>query len=113
MAWIRCAFAMFLPTPILSTGYLNLFAKNKECTKHIEKSRNADTLGPVELIVWPEQGYQGDWRVQAGLHNLFHPSIRDGSTWSKFGARGEHGDDEDEDEDICWCLNKDIHCMFA
>ena len=28
----------------------------------------------------------------AGLHNFFHPTIRDGSTWSKFGARGEHGD---------------------
>ena len=27
-----------------------------------------------------------------GLHNLCHPTIRDGSTWSKFGARGEHGD---------------------
>ena len=27
-----------------------------------------------------------------GLHNSFHPTIRDGSTWSKFGARGEHGD---------------------
>ena len=24
-----------------------------------------------------------------GLHNSFHPTIRDGSTWSKFGARGE------------------------
>ena len=28
----------------------------------------------------------------AGLHKLCHPTIRDGSTWSKFGARGEHGD---------------------
>ena len=28
----------------------------------------------------------------AGLHKLYHPTIRDGSTWSKFGARGEHGD---------------------
>ena len=28
----------------------------------------------------------------AGVHNLCHPAIRDGSTWSKFGARGEHGD---------------------
>ena len=27
-----------------------------------------------------------------GLHNLCHPTIRDGSMWSKFGARGEHGD---------------------
>ena len=29
-----------------------------------EKSRNGDTLGPVELIVWPEQGNQGDLREQ-------------------------------------------------
>ena len=28
----------------------------------------------------------------AGLHKLYHPTIQDGSTWSKFGARGEHGD---------------------
>ena len=28
---------------------------------------------------------------QAGLHNLFHPTIQDGSTSSKFGSRGEHG----------------------
>ena len=29
-----------------------------------------------------------------GLHNLFHPTIRDGSRWGKFGigTRGEHGD---------------------
>ena len=29
---------------------------------------------------------------EAGLHNLFHPTIQDGSTWSKFGARREHED---------------------
>ena len=28
----------------------------------------------------------------AGLHKLWYPSIRDMSTWSKFGAHGEHGD---------------------
>ena len=28
----------------------------------------------------------------SGLHNSFYPTIRDGSTWSKSGARGEHGD---------------------
>ena len=27
----------------------------------------------------------------AGLHKLWYPSIRDTSTWSKFGAHGEHG----------------------
>ena len=28
----------------------------------------------------------------AGLHKLWYPGIRDRSTWSKFGAHGEHGD---------------------
>ena len=38
-------------------------------------------------------GWTEEWRrLPPGLHNLFHPTIRDGSTWSKFGARGEHGD---------------------
>ena len=32
----------------------------------VKKSRNGDTLGPVELIVWPEQGNQGDWREHDG-----------------------------------------------
>ena len=30
--------------------------------------------------------------LNAGLHKLWYPSIRDTSTWSKFGANGEHGD---------------------
>ena len=30
--------------------------------------------------------------LTAGLHNSFHPTIRDGSTWSKFRAQREHGD---------------------
>ena len=29
---------------------------------------------------------------QPGLHKLWYPGIRDMSTWSKFGAHGEHGD---------------------
>ena len=36
------------------------------------------------------------WRnspvVKAGLHKLWYPGIQDTSTWSKFGAHGEHGD---------------------
>ena len=35
------------------------------------------TVGPTGLV---------------GLHKLCHPTIQDGSTWSKFGARGEYGD---------------------
>ena len=31
-----------------------------------KKSRNGDTLGPVELIVWPEHGNQGDWLEHDG-----------------------------------------------
>ena len=30
--------------------------------------------------------------LQSGLHKLWYPGIRDTSTWSKFGAHGEHGD---------------------
>ena len=35
-----------------------------------------------------------NWHIKphTWLHNSFHPTIRDGSTWRKFGARGEHGD---------------------
>ena len=29
---------------------------------------------------------------ETGLHKLWYPSIWDTSTWSKFGAHGEHGD---------------------
>ena len=34
----------------------------------------------VIVLVWP------------GLHKLWYPSIRDTSTWSKFGTHGGHGD---------------------
>ena len=51
-------------------------------------------------------GYRGLWSLRAeimtifevmthihtGLHKLRYPGIRDMSTWSKFGAHGEHGD---------------------
>ena len=30
--------------------------------------------------------------LMAGLHKLWYPVVRDRSTWSKFGAHGEHGD---------------------
>ena len=30
--------------------------------------------------------------LDSGLHKLWYPGIRDMSTWSKFGAHGEHGD---------------------
>ena len=35
--------------------------------------------------------HDGMWAA-AGLHKLWYPSIRDTSTWSKFGAHGEHRD---------------------
>ena len=38
--------------------------KNNTCVYIGKKSRNGDTPGPVELIVWLEQGYQGDWHEQ-------------------------------------------------
>ena len=44
-------------------------------------------LGPLRKLLQERQQC-----MQAGLHNSFHPTIRDGSTWSKFGAHGEYGD---------------------
>ena len=32
------------------------------------------------------------YRSETGLHKLWYPIIWDTSTWSKFGAHGEHGD---------------------
>ena len=40
----------------------------------------------------PLKGGRVQRLIAAGLHNSFHPTIWDGSTWSKFGAHGEHGD---------------------
>ena len=57
------------------------------------------TRWPITDIVLHSSSTSGG--LVAGLHNLCHPTIRDGSTWSKFGASGEHGDDADDDEDIC------------
>ena len=37
-------------------------------------------------------GFRDDDGYDAGLHKLWYPNIRDTSTWSKFGAHGEHGD---------------------
>ena len=56
----------------LQTGSLALLDTNSVASKHYpnklwaQKARNGDTLGPVELIVWPEQVNQGDWRGQDG-----------------------------------------------
>ena len=37
----------------------------------MKKSRNGDKLGPVELIVWPEQADQGDQREQDDQGEVF------------------------------------------
>ena len=49
----------------------------------------------VQIKAW----HLGTWVIEftnamspTGLHKLWYPGIRDRSTWSKFGAHGEHGD---------------------
>ena len=37
-------------------------------------------------------GITGRGYFKSGLHKLWYPVVRDMSTWSKFGAHGEHGD---------------------
>ena len=39
--------------------------------KYSKKSQNGDTLGPVELIVWQEQGNQDDWCEQDDQGEVF------------------------------------------
>ena len=40
----------------------------------------------------PLKGGRVQRLIAAGLHNSFHPTIQDGSTWSKSRARREHRD---------------------
>ena len=51
---------------------------------HVEENQ---TLLPKECSLCKLGSY-----TEAGLHKLWYPGIRDMSTWSKFGAHGEHGD---------------------
>ena len=47
---------------------------------------------PWWLSYQKEKSKQSTRSRATGLHKLWYPSIRDTSTWSKFGAHGEHGD---------------------
>ena len=44
------------------------------------------------IIVRHLKAWFKSMRLSPGLHKLWYPGIRDMSTWSKFGAHGEHGD---------------------
>ena len=47
----------------------------------------------AKFYVWLYQGVPIKYfNVYSGLHKFWYPSIPDTSTWSKFGAHGEHGD---------------------
>ena len=50
----------------MQTNHVPALEPQKTTTiqKQKKKSRSGDTLGPVELIVWPKQGNQGDWHEQ-------------------------------------------------
>ena len=65
----------------------NLLSHSYCCTIINKECSQAETK---VILAW-DVALQLD-RLSTGLHNSFHPTIRDGSTWSKFGARGEHGD---------------------
>ena len=51
--------------------------------------------GDFSLVSSDQAAILGHWKsiyTPSGLHKLWYPGIRDTSTWSKFGAHGEHGD---------------------
>ena len=51
-------------SPVSRRKYVNLNFSLSFVSFFIRKSRNCDTLGPAELIVWAKQGNQGDWHEQ-------------------------------------------------
>ena len=63
---LEAPYAAVLYRPVFSghnSSILGSFFANGQLNNK-EKSRNGDTLGPVELFVWPEQGIQEDWHEQ-------------------------------------------------
>ena len=68
--------------------------QHQNCVQHIAQAEGDD-----ELIV-PLDKKRSIYSLSktnilylwTGLHKLCYPTIRDRSTWSKFGAHGEHGD---------------------
>ena len=58
------------------------FANYSYSHKHSKRRSTIDISIYINVYIY----------ICTGLHNLCHPTIRDGSTWSKFGAHGEHGD---------------------
>ena len=63
-----------------------------EAETEAEAGEGEDKKGEKGLMVTMEDNCNHSCAVVAGLHKLWYPGIRDTSTWSKFGARGEHGD---------------------
>ena len=61
--WIdaTCISFQFCPR-VDETEYFPFSHQSNKQRWELKKSQNGDTLGPVELIVWPEQGNQGDRR---------------------------------------------------
>ena len=65
-----------------------------------KESRNGDTLGPVEMIVWPEQGDLGDQREQddEGEESIIIFGMRESSGFQKYS--------------ICWVFQALCLCLF-
>ena len=63
------------------------------CTKHLHSRYVNYRQNIRNLDIQMEScNMHKTFTLKTGLHKLCHPTIRDESTWSKFGARGEHGD---------------------
>ena len=60
----------------------------KACLDYTNQTDSFDLSQPIGKFSW----YPKCLGPLSGLHKLWYPGIRDTSTWSKFGAHGEHGD---------------------
>ena len=77
--------------------FLEMFTLKSMVMNYFHLEEHGDELLIVDVAVSVQvcllyQLLGRDSSQTPGLHKLWYPGIRDRSTWSKFGAHGEHGD---------------------
>ena len=93
----------------VSSYYLKHLLKLPFVVQEKEKSRNSDTLGPVELNVWLEKGDQGDRREQddQGEVSIIIFGMSESSGFQKYSIRWVF-----QALFLCLCLCRCIcHCL--
>ena len=87
-----CLKSQFEPQMLGKVLKKNLFCPNSILVMNKRKILKQDKrhmLSEYTQVTLDKRTDSTPWKE--GLHQLWYPTIRDTSTWSKFGAHGEHG----------------------